>query len=134
MDQPGNLDHDPRRMHYFEPFTERAAALLAAGDLDALTELAGRAQRKLGDSRDPFVLNVRERADRLARFVKAYAAGRPAAADPEEVEFAIAALVYFLSPTDQIPDAKPGGQTDDAAVLAFAARHLQRSIEAALDA
>lgn len=132
MDQPGHLDHDPRRMLYFEPFSERAAALLAADDADALTELAGRAQRKLGDSRDPFVLNVRDRADRLARFVKAYAAGRSGAVATEDLQFALAALVYFLSPTDQIPDAKPGGQTDDAAVLAFAARELHDSIDAAL--
>ncbi len=121
-------------MLYFEPFAERARALLAAGDPDALTELAGRAQRRLGDSRDPFVLNVRDRADRLARFVKAHAAGRVAATDDGALEFALAALVYFLSPTDQIPDSRPGGQTDDAAVLAFAARELQPSIDAALDA
>ena len=134
MDQPGTLDHDPRRMLYFEPFAERARAVLAADDREALTELAGRAQRKLGDSRDPFVLNVRERADRLARYVKSYAAGRSPVADPEAVEFAVAALVYFLSPTDQVPDARPGGQTDDAAVLAFAARELADELTAALGA
>lgn len=125
------LAHDPRRMLYFEPFAERARALVEAGEPDTLTELAGRAQRKLGDSRDPWILNVRERADRVARFVKAYAAGR---AEParDDVEFAVAALVYFLSPTDQVPDTRPGGQTDDAAVLAFAARELAAAIDAAL--
>lgn len=119
-------------MLYFEPYAERARALLAAGDPDTLTELAGRAQRKLGDSRDPWILNVRERADRLARFVKARAAGLAPDATAEDVEFAVAALVYFLSPTDQVPDTRPGGQTDDAAVLAFAARQVQPAIDAAL--
>lgn len=133
MDDSGRLAHDPRRMNFFQPFTERAQALLAADDRDALTELAGRVQRKLGDSRDPFVLNVRDRADRLARFVKAYAAGLAPDADPAAVEFALASLVYFLSPTDQVPDSRPGGQTDDAAVLAFAARELDGHIAGALD-
>jgi uncharacterized membrane protein YkvA (DUF1232 family) len=134
MDHRGTLDHDPRRMLYFEPYTERARTLIGADDADALTEIAGRAQRKLGDSRDPFVLNVRDRADRLARFVKAFAAGRAVVDDGAAIEFAVAALVYFLSPTDQVPDARPGGQTDDAAVLAFAARELQTAVDATLGA
>lgn len=134
MNVPRALDHDPRRMHYFEPFAERARSLLAADDPEALTELAGRAQRKLGDTRDPFILNVRERADRLARFVKAYAAGAKGAVDAESVNFALAALVYFLSPTDQIPDSQPAGQADDAAVLAFAARTLADQIDRVLPA
>ena len=132
MDQPGTLDHDPRRTLYFEPFTDRARTLLGTGDLEALTDLAGRAQRKLNDSRDPFILNVRERGDRLARFVKAHAAGRAGTVDPASLEFALAALVYYLSPTDQVPDSRPGGQTDDAAVIAFAARTLADDIDRAL--
>jgi len=132
MDEHGTLAHDPRRMHYFEPFAERARALLAADDPDALTDLAGRAQRKMNDTRDPFILNVRERGDRLARFVKAHAAGRAGAVDADALEFALAALVYYLSPTDQVPDSKPGGQTDDAAVIAFAARTLADDIDRAL--
>lgn len=129
-----NLEHDPRLMHYFEPFAERARALLAAGDSDALAEIAGRAQRKFGDSRDPFVLNVRERGDRLARFVKAHAAGMTDGVDPASVEFALGALVYFLSPTDEIPDVRPGGHADDAAVVAFAARTVADDLERTLGA
>jgi len=133
MDHHPTLDHDPRLMHYFEPFTEHARDLLA-GDPDAVTDVAGRAQRKLADSDDIFIRNVRERAGRLARFVKAHAAGRAPGADPAAVEFALAALVYFLSPTDQVPDARPGGKTDDAAVLAFAARELADELDRALSA
>jgi uncharacterized membrane protein YkvA (DUF1232 family) len=131
MDHHPTLDHDPRRMHYFEPFAERARELLGDGDLEAVTEVAGRAQRKLADSDDIFVRNVRDRGDRLARFVKAYAAGHAPKADPEAVEFALASLVYFLSPTDQVPDTRPGGKTDDAAVLAFAARELADELDRA---
>ena len=31
-----SLEHDPRLMHYYEPFAERARILLAGGDTDAL--------------------------------------------------------------------------------------------------
>lgn len=129
MEHQPTLEHDPRLMQYFEPFADHARAMLAAGDTEAITELAGRAQRKFGDSDDIFVRNVRERGDRLARFVKAHAAGRAPTADPAAVEFALASLVYFLSPTDQVPDSRPGGKTDDAAVLAFAARELADELD-----
>lgn len=128
-----SLEHDPRLMHYYEPFAERARILLAGGDTDALAEIAGRAQRKFTDSRDPFVANVRDRGDRLARFVKAHAAGLAADADPASVEFALGALVYFLSPTDEIPDIRPGGHADDAAVIAFATRTVADDLERVLD-
>ena len=129
-------EHDPRLMHYFEPFLARAKALVATPA--ELPALASRAQRKLSTSADPYIANVRERADRIARYVKAQAAANAAGdaspADAEALELAVASIVYFLSPTDQIPDAQPAGQIDDAAVFAFAARTLADELDRALGA
>ena len=126
-------EHDPRLMHYFEPFLARAKALVATPD--ELPALASRAQRKLNTSPDAYIANVRDRADRIARFVKVQAAtpgeGR-SDADTEALELAVASIVYFLSPTDQIPDAQPAGQIDDAAVLAFVARTLADELDRSL--
>jgi uncharacterized membrane protein YkvA (DUF1232 family) len=126
-------EHDPRLMHYFEPFMARAKALAAAPD--ELPALASRAQRKLNTSPDPYIANVRNRADRIARYVKAQAAtstGDRSEAEADALELAVASIVYFLSPTDQIPDAQPAGQIDDAAVFAFVARTLADELDRAL--
>jgi len=129
-------EHDPRLMHYFEPFMARAKALVATPD--ELPALASRAQRKLNTSPDAYIAHVRARADRIARFVKAEAAapasGPRSDAATEALELAVAAIVYFLSPTDQIPDAQPAGQIDDAAVFAFTARTLADELDRSLGA
>jgi uncharacterized membrane protein YkvA (DUF1232 family) len=127
-------DPDPRGTTYFEPFLARARTLLGRDDnAGALDDLASRSQRRLAESRDPFIANVRERGDRLCRLVKAHAAGLAPKASNESIELAVAALVYLLSPTDQIPDSHPAGQADDAAVIAFAARTAASDIAAVLD-
>jgi uncharacterized membrane protein YkvA (DUF1232 family) len=119
----GGGDLDPRTTSYFEPFMARARTLLAREDnAAALDDLASRSQRRLAESRDPFIMNVRDRGDRLCRLVKAFGAGMAPKASPEAVELAVATLVYLLSPTDLIPDSHPAGQSDDAAVISYAAR------------
>ena len=130
----GDGDPDPRTATYFEPFLARARTLLGREDnAAALDDLASRSQRRLTESRDPFIMNVRDRADPLCRLVKAHAAGLAPKASPESIELAVASLVYLLSPTDQIPDSHPAGQSDDAAVLAYAARVAADDISLTLD-
>lgn len=51
--------------------------------------------------------------------------------DPKALLAVVAALLYFLSPLDVIPDWLPGvGLLDDLAVLAWVVRHWQAELDA----
>ena len=65
----------------------------------------------------------------FVRLTRSYARGEYRDIDRESMIIVVAALLYFLSPVDLIPDFIPGGLVDDAAVFAFAASRLQEVLD-----
>jgi uncharacterized membrane protein YkvA (DUF1232 family) len=49
------------------------------------------------------------------------------------VTWGLAAVVYFVAPLDFIPDFLLGGLVDDAAVVMFVARQIQKDLDAFLE-
>lgn len=92
------------------------AARLRAGELDAA---------RLGD--------VHEDLRVLIRLIEAFAAGRFRAAAWENLVLATAALRYFVSPDDIVPDHLDAGYIDDAAILAFVCEMIAPDLDAFLD-
>lgn len=56
--------------------------------------------------------------------LKLYYAMALGKATPQQIAAIIAALGYFISPVDAIPDLLPGGLTDDGGILALAVATL----------
>lgn len=68
--------------------------------------------------------------DTIGDMVVDYAKGNYKEVPLNTIVGAVAALVYFLSPVDLLPDVIPvGGQVDDIAVLGFAIKSLGYDIE-----
>ena len=64
----------------------------------------------------------------FVRLVRAFARGDYRDVNKETIIVVTAALLYFVSPVDLIPDILPMGLIDDAAVLAFAARRVESEL------
>ena len=66
----------------------------------------------------------------MVRLIKAYAAGRYRKVPWRTVSLSIAALLYFISPLDAMPDFLPAfGLVDDAFVVAWVMRGIQKDLE-----
>ena len=76
---------------------------------------------------------IRELGDRiklLGRLVRAYANGSYREITVGNVVLIVAAILYFVTPIDLIPDAVPGaGLMDDATVLAFVLAKLEIELD-----
>lgn len=90
-----------------------AAARDKAADIDAM---------RLGD--------VHEDLRTLIRLLEAYATGRFRAVAFENLVLATAALRYFVSHDDIVPDHLDAGYIDDAAILAFVCEMIAPDIDA----
>ena len=64
----------------------------------------------------------------LSRFVAASAGGEFDDADEDDVEIALAALLYVVSPWDQTPDYLPDGLRDDEVVARAVTQQLERAL------
>ena len=104
-----------------DPYRDRARAALAAGtdvaELLAEAEARAAASPALADS-----------VPGLCRFVAAHADGEYLYAEEEEVELALAAILYVVSPWDQTPDYLPDGLRDDEVVTRAVALELERAL------
>jgi uncharacterized membrane protein YkvA (DUF1232 family) len=70
----------------------------------------------------------------LCRMIRAWAKGEYRALPWKTIVMALAATLYFLDPLDLAPDFIPGvGYLDDAAVLAFVIRSIQKDLGKFLD-
>jgi uncharacterized membrane protein YkvA (DUF1232 family) len=65
----------------------------------------------------------------LFRFVRAWVRGDYRNVPRKSVLWALAAIIYFLSPIDIIPDFLPGGYLDDIAVIAFVVRRIRVDLD-----
>ena len=66
----------------------------------------------------------------LIRLVRAYIKGEYRDVPWETIVWAIAAIIYFITPIDLIPDFIPGiGFLDDAAVIALAIASVRKDVD-----
>lgn len=69
----------------------------------------------------------------LFRLVKAWVTGEYRDEPKRTVLWALAAIVYFLSPLDAIPDIFPGGYIDDIAFISFVVKRIRPQLDAFLE-
>ena len=66
----------------------------------------------------------------MVRLIRAYAAGRYRNIPWRSVSLSIAALLYFISPLDAMPDFLPGlGLLDDVFIVTWVMRTIQKDLE-----
>ena len=120
----GNLG----RARFFRAYLLRARRLL--GDPAALDELAQHARSKASGSSNSKIRELGDRIKLLGRLVRAYANGSYREITVGNIVLIVAAILYFVTPIDLIPDAIPGaGLMDDATVLAFVLAKLEIELD-----
>ena len=106
------------------------------GDKKKLKEVLSQSTSKLkklvGDSSQ--WKELKSKVNVLINMVQAHLSGRYRAFSNSSLLLVVFALVYFITPTDVIPDFIPAlGLTDDASVLYLIYRKLSKDIDAFLD-
>lgn len=119
---------DTRLRRLFTTYRVRARTLLH--DPAALDALATSARRRASGSTNSRIRELSDQIKRLGRLVRAYADGSYREVNAGSIVLAVAAILYFVSPIDLVPDAIPGaGLVDDATVFAFVLARLQLELE-----
>jgi uncharacterized membrane protein YkvA (DUF1232 family) len=106
----------PKSMR-FEQAKTRAEKVL--NDPSATKKLLDAAEKKSSRTKSRRFSEVREQLKALLRLIRAYANGDYRAISWESLLLIVAAIIYFVSPIDAIPDFLPIGLLDDAVVIAF---------------
>jgi len=104
----------------------------AMSDSDKLGDLVTRSAEKLKKlaTNTPEWKEFRSKSNILIRMVKSHVTGEYKAFSPSSLILVVFALIYFITPTDAIPDFIPAiGFTDDASVLFMIYRKLNKDIE-----
>lgn len=110
----------------FERFRRRAAALVE--DRAGLRELGERALDRI-DVRGARLGEVVEDLNTLVRLMNAWVRAEYRQVPKATVVIAVAGILYFVVPTDLIPDFIVGlGFLDDVAVIAWVAREFRRDL------
>jgi uncharacterized membrane protein YkvA (DUF1232 family) len=113
---------------FFRTYVDRARRLVR--DPAALDELAQHARHKASGSSNSRIRELGDRIKLLGRLVRAYATGSYREISVGNIVLIVAAILYFVTPIDLIPDAIPGaGLMDDATVLAFVLAKLETELE-----
>lgn len=119
---------DTRLRRLFTTYRVRARTLMK--DPSALDALAARARTQASGSANSRIRELSDQIKRLGRLVRAYADGSYRDVHAGSIALAVAAILYFVSPLDLIPDAIPGaGLVDDATVIAFVLSRLQLELD-----
>ena len=108
-----------RRAERIAKEPERAAKLLES------------ARKKAERSRDS-IRSALEYISALIRMLRAHFAHTYSDLPWRSVVWGLAALIYFVAPLDTIPDFILGGLVDDAAVIMYVVRQIQRDLDAFL--
>lgn len=115
----------------FESARRRAEEF--AADRERVSNLLGDAQKKAHRDRRRLA-EVWENLQALLRLVSAWLRGHYSRIPWRTIILATAAIIYFVNPFDLFPDLVPMvGYLDDAGVLAFVVRAIQKDINAFLD-
>ena len=71
-----------------------------------------------------------EDIQQLVRLVQAWASGKYKGVSVQTLAVIVAAILYFISPLDLIPDFMPGvGYVDDAAVIAWVVQSIAEELD-----
>ncbi|MDK2919058.1 MAG: hypothetical protein PWQ37_1791 [Candidatus Petromonas sp.] len=98
--------------------------------INKLLKDAGDKTRKLAKSKKEPVMDMLEQINILFRMLKAYYRKEYTKIPTEAIVAIIAAIVYFVSPIDFLPDFIPGfGFFDDVAVIGVVLKTIKREIE-----
>lgn len=81
------------------------------------------------DSVKALAADVRERLELTMRLIKNYVKGEYTDVSKLKIALSIAALLYFVSPFDLIPDFIAGGLVDDIALLTWVYSNMQDELE-----
>ena len=98
-------------------------------DHEKADALAGRAWRRAEHPRGPLI-RVLADLKSFIRLLHAWGTGRYKQIPWKSMSLIIAAVLYFVSPIDAIPDFIPGlGMIDDAFVIAWVMRQVRKDVE-----
>ncbi|MGI8576034.1 MAG: YkvA family protein [Egibacteraceae bacterium] len=115
------------RSRIFQRLQMRAADYI--GEPGKMRDLVNRAVTKSKTEEVDEMGAVVDDLRALTRLVRAYAKSEYREVKTESVILIVAAILYFVSPVDVIPDFLPGGFLDDAAVLGFVVRRLRGEVD-----
>jgi len=116
------------KARFFRVYTDRARRVVR--DPAAMEELVQHARVKAKGSPNSKIRELGDRIKLLGRLVRAYANGSYREIGVGNVVLIVAAILYFVTPIDLIPDALPGaGLMDDAAVLGFVLAKLEVELD-----
>jgi len=116
------------RARFFRSYLGRARRLVR--DPAALDELTQHARLAVARSPSHRIRELGDRIRLLGRLVRAYANGSYREITVGNIVLIVAAILYFVTPLDLIPDAVPGaGLVDDATVLAFVLAQLEVELD-----
>ncbi|MCH2020974.1 MAG: DUF1232 domain-containing protein [Saprospiraceae bacterium] len=85
------------------------------------------------DSVQAFALDAKDRLQVLIRMIRAYIGNEYTQISKTNAVLSLAAILYFLSPIDLIPDFLALGLLDDMAILTWVYLNFQREIEGFLE-
>jgi uncharacterized membrane protein YkvA (DUF1232 family) len=118
---------NPRLRRAFAGYRGRARELLR--DPQALEALAAQARQQAVHSPSSRIRELGDQIKRLGRLVRAYANGSYREISVGNIVLVVAAILYFVTPLDLIPDAIPGaGFLDDATLLVFVLARLENEL------
>ena len=118
---------NPRLRRAFAGYRGRARAMLR--DPQALEALATEARQQAIHSPSSRIRELGDQIKRLGRLVRAYANGSYRDISVGNIVLIVAAILYFVTPIDLVPDAIPGaGLVDDATLLAFVLARLENEL------
>jgi uncharacterized membrane protein YkvA (DUF1232 family) len=116
------------KARFFRVYLDRARGVVR--DPAAIEELVQHARTKASGSPNSRIRELSDRIKLLGRLVRAYARGSYREIPVGNVVLIVAAILYFVTPIDLIPDAVPGaGLMDDATVLAFVLAKLDVELD-----
>lgn len=119
-----------RQAHYRQA---RANAEITLRDPALAQQLAAGAREQAGEADAARLGDVHEDLRALIRLLEAFADGRFRAASWENLVLATAALRYFVSPEDIVPDYLDAGYIDDGAIIAFVSEMIAADLDTFLD-
>lgn len=124
MSQPSDPDDTrSKAREILNRFRRRAGEVLT--DVPLVEDLLERS-----DARSMRSAVLRESLAPLRRLIRSYVRGSYRDADAGDVAWALAAVMYVVSPLDAIPDYLPGGLRDDEKVAAWVLRRVDPAIRA----
>jgi uncharacterized membrane protein YkvA (DUF1232 family) len=110
-----------------EPLIKKAEQMM--GDSPAITKVIDDAFARLGQLSEKFY-EIQDTVLALGRMLRSWVAREYTEVSPEAIVAALAALIYFVSPIDIIPDFLPLiGHLDDVLIIGYLTKVFNKEME-----